>query len=267
MNTRRWHWGACLCAVGVLATMAGSTARGEDDEAASPLKIQGYCPVSYFEDDKAVQGDPNIRTVYAADTYYFAKEDYKKKFEAAPDKFIPQFGSWCTMALGGPYGNKIESDPKVFMVKEGKLYLFSSERAKNAYLANPTAVLHEADRRFEHPWLAGYCPVALTEEKKGVKGDAEHSVVFRRLAFYCSSPEAKAKFAKNPKKYLPEYGGFDAVHLADEQFIVGSGEHLSVVEGKVYMFISAENKKKFDENPTAAIELANPMRIQMVAFK
>jgi len=247
--------------------VAGS-ARAEDIKGvAAPLKIGGYCPVSYFEDAKAVEGDPNIRSVYADDTYYFAKEEYKKKFEADPDKYIPQYGSWCAMALGGPYGTKFESDPKVFMIKYDKLYLFSSERARNAYLANPGGVLEEGRKRFEHPWLAGFCPVALTEDRKGVEGDPKYTVVFRRLAFFCSSAEAKAKFAKSPHKYLPEYGGFDPVHLAEEKFIVGNGKYLTVVDGKVYMFINEENKKKFDENPASAIALADPMRVQLVAFK
>ena len=256
-----------LLALTLAAGLLSGVARSEESGPAAPLKIQGYCVVSYFEDNKAVKGDPNIRSVYADDTYYFAKEEYKKKFEANPEKYLPNYGSWCPLALGGPYGNKFESDPAVFMVKDGQLYLFSSERAKNAYLAQPAGVLQKATERFQHPWLAGYCPVALTEEKKGTKGDAKYAVIFRRLAFYCSSPEAKAKFAKDPKKYLPEYAGFDAIHLAEEKFIVGSGEHLSVVDGKVYMFLNEENKKKFDENPQSAIALADPMKIQLVAFR
>lgn len=251
----------------VFSCLSGA-AWAEDEKAmASPLKLGGYCPVSYFDDGNAVEGNPNIRSVYADDTYYFAKEEYQKKFEADPDKYIPQWGGWCTMALGGPYGNKIESDPKVFLIKYDKLYLFSSERARNAYLANPGGVLEEGKRRFEHPWLAGYCPVTLTEDKKGVEGDPKYAMVFRRLAYYCSSPEAKAKFAKSPQKYLPEYAGFDPVHLAEEKFIVGTGKFLSVVDGKVYLFINEENKKKFDDNPQAAIALADPLRVQLVAFK
>lgn len=242
-------------------------ARGEDRTLAAPLKIQGYCTVSYFEDGKAVKGDHNIRAVYADDTYYFAKEEYKAKFEADPDRYIPQFGSWCTMALGGPYGTKLESDPEVFLVKDDKLYLFSSERAKKAYLAAPEGVLESAKTRFEHPWLAGYCPVALTEDKKGVEGDRKYAVVFRRLLFLCSSAEAKAKFAKTPQKYLPEYAGFDPIHLATEEFVVGNAKFLTVYEGKVYLFISEEHKKRFDDNPGAALELAEPQRIRLVAFK
>jgi YHS domain-containing protein len=253
----------------MLAVVVGCTpwTKGEDDGPAAPLAIQGYCPVTYFQEDKAAKGNPLIQTVYAGDTYYFAKEDYKKKFESEPDKYIPQFGSWCTMALGGPYANKLESDPQVYLIKNDRLYLFSSERAKKAYLAEPEGVLEAARERFGHPWLSGYCPVTLHDEKKAVEGDAKFRVAFRRLVFHCSSAEAKAKFAKSPQTYLPEYAGFDPVHLGAEEFILGTGKYIKVRDGKVYMFINEENMKKFEENAEDVIERADAQRIRLIAFK
>lgn len=239
----------------------------EDTAMASPLAIGGYCPVSYFVDAKAVKGDGAIRSVYADDTYYFASDEYKKKFDADPDKYLPQFGSWCTMALGGPYGNKLESDPQIFLVKDDKVYLFSSERAKNAYLDQPTGVLESAHTRFEHPWLKGYCPVSFHTEKKAVQGDPKQRVVFRRLVFYCANADAKTRFAKAPQKNLPEYAGFDPIHLAEEAFVVGDGKFLTIRDDKVYLFISEENKKKFDENPPEAIEKADLQQVKLSAFK
>lgn len=92
--------------------------------------IQGYDPVAYFKQNKAIKGSSRFSTRYLGITYHFSTEENKKAFLAAPSKYEPQYGGWCAFAMGD-YGKKVEVDPETFKITDGKLYLFY-----NAYLNN-----------------------------------------------------------------------------------------------------------------------------------
>jgi peroxiredoxin Q/BCP len=88
----------------------------------SRLAIQGYDPVSYVTDNKAVAGDEKITSMYRDAIYRFTSTDHQKRFAADPDKFAPQYGGWC--AAGLSHGDKIDIDPQNFKVTNGRLFLF-----------------------------------------------------------------------------------------------------------------------------------------------
>ena len=67
--------------------------------------------------------------------------------------------------------------------------------------------------------------------------------------------EQKKKFLDNPERYLPAMGGDCVVSLIDDdQLIAGSVYHSLVVEGKLYLFAGAEQKRAFNETPARYIE-------------
>lgn len=94
------------------------------------LAIEGYDPVAYFVDGKAVKGIKSIATTVSGITYYFSKEAYKSLFLKEPMKYAPQYGGWCAYAIGAK-GEKVDVNPKTFTIYDGKLYLFY-----NAYFNN-----------------------------------------------------------------------------------------------------------------------------------
>lgn len=87
------------------------------------LAIQGYDPVAYFTQKKAVKGSPAITTTYKNVTYRFATPADKELFLKNPDQYEPQYGGWCAYAMGAT-GEKVEIDPETFKIIDGKLYLF-----------------------------------------------------------------------------------------------------------------------------------------------
>jgi YHS domain-containing protein len=97
---------------------------------ANGLAIEGYDPVAYFVEGKAVKGIKSISATVSGVTYYFSKEEYKKIFLKEPTKYVPQYGGWCAYAIGAK-GEKVEVNPKTFTIYNGKLYLFY-----NAYFTN-----------------------------------------------------------------------------------------------------------------------------------
>lgn len=94
------------------------------------LAIQGYDPVAYFTQKKAVKGKSSIATTFEGVTYYFTSNENKEIFKKNPSGYEPQYGGWCAYAMGAN-GEQVEVDPETFKIVNGKLFLFY-----NAYFNN-----------------------------------------------------------------------------------------------------------------------------------
>lgn len=94
------------------------------------IAIQGYDPVAYFTQNKAVEGDKANAVFYAGATYYFSSAANKELFKKDPAKYEPQYGGWCAYAMGAK-GEKVEIDPETFKIVNGKLYLFYNKAFNN----------------------------------------------------------------------------------------------------------------------------------------
>lgn len=94
------------------------------------VAIQGYDPVGYFTDGKAIKGKKEFTTSYQGVVYKFSSSENKEAFLKNPSKYEPQYGGWCAYAMGSA-GEKVEINPETFKIIDGKLYLFY-----NAYFNN-----------------------------------------------------------------------------------------------------------------------------------
>ena len=94
------------------------------------VAIQGYDPVAYFTQKKAVKGKKEMASIYEGVTYYFSSQANKETFVKTPASYEPQYGGWCAYAMGSS-AEKVEIDPSTFKILDGKLYLFY-----NAYFNN-----------------------------------------------------------------------------------------------------------------------------------
>jgi YHS domain-containing protein len=94
------------------------------------LAIQGYDPVAYFTQQKAVKGSAANALHYQGVTYYFVSNANKEVFKKDPSKFEPQYGGWCAYAMGAK-SEKVSIDPKTFKITDGKLYLFYNKFFNN----------------------------------------------------------------------------------------------------------------------------------------
>lgn len=87
------------------------------------IAINGYDPVSYFTQNKAVKGKKDMSVYYQGATYYFSSNTNKELFKASPSRYEPEYGGWCAYAMGEK-GEKVSIDPETFKILNGKLYLF-----------------------------------------------------------------------------------------------------------------------------------------------
>lgn len=87
------------------------------------VAIQGYDPVAYFVQGKAIKGSAAFAVNAEGVTYYLSSKANKDLFLKNYKTYEPQYGGWCAYAMGAT-GEKVEVDPETFKVLDGKLYLF-----------------------------------------------------------------------------------------------------------------------------------------------
>ncbi len=119
-----------LCLSSIIGFAQKTAKRVAEFNLENGLAIQGYDPVAYFEQAKALKGEKEITATYEGVVYRFSSKGNKELFLKHPSKYEPQYGGWCAYAIGSS-AEKIAINPKTFKVQNGKLYLFY-----NAYLNN-----------------------------------------------------------------------------------------------------------------------------------
>lgn len=219
----------------------------------------GFCLVSYFDEgrEKPLSGDPAHQMTYIGEVYYFSSAEAKKKFEAAPYKYLPQLGGMCVTALGGPYANRLPGNPRIFSIFEGRLYFYSSTRAKRTYEDKLEPLTQRAHRRFNVPAAGGHCPVSYRLEQKARKGTSVFRSVYRGYAYDMSSQDFQDAFDKGPANYVPAYHGFCPVSIADDVLWLGDPTVFSILNGKTYLLKDAKAKQKFDAETAAILKQAD----------
>ena len=115
-----------ICSVNVLDAQEIKT---KDYNLEKGLAIQGYDPVAYFTEKKAVEGKKEITSKHNGATYYFSSAKNKTLFDKEPTKYEPAYGGYCAYAMA--FGDKVKIDPETFKIKNDRLFLFYNFRFNN----------------------------------------------------------------------------------------------------------------------------------------
>ncbi len=105
-----------------------AVSEGEDRH----LMLFGHDVVSYFTERAHRPGNPAIRSVYKGVTFRFSKPEHKALFDAAPEKYIPQFGGYC--ANGIVYAIPWGGDADTWEILDGRLYIFGGKGSHDAFM-------------------------------------------------------------------------------------------------------------------------------------
>lgn len=100
----------------------------------SDQAINGYDPVAYFKDNKGVPGATEHSYTWQNADWYFSSKENKKLFSKNPEKYAPAFGGYCSFAISK--GFTANTDPDVFEIIEGKLYLFADKEMQSKWKEN-----------------------------------------------------------------------------------------------------------------------------------
>lgn len=78
--------------------------------------------------------------------YYFASADSMQQFAADPGRYLPQYGGYC--AFGVAIGMKLDANPHLADIVDGKLYVFLNEVAFEKYLEDKDGTLAKAEENW-----------------------------------------------------------------------------------------------------------------------
>lgn len=85
--------------------------------------------------------------------------------------------------------------------------------------------------------LQGYSPISYLDLGIAQKGLKEYKATYDGLAYYFTSEDQKKSFENNPKKYLPQYGGYCAFGISvGAKFRVDPNKFV-VKDGKYFLFL------------------------------
>ena len=115
------------------------------------------------------------------------------------------------------------------------------------------AVADEQDARVI---LKGADVVAYFTQGKYVQGTPQIKSDYEGVTFRFSTAAHKALFDKEPKKYLPEFGGYCANGIAYGIPWGGDADTFSMINGKLYVFGGQASKDGFEVDPVGHMALA-----------
>lgn len=127
----------------IAAAPFASPLRGVAAETA-PLAIRGYDAVAYFTDGKPVHGSPTIEYEWDEYRYRFSSTKHLEMFKADPAHYAPQFANFCAMALSR--GEVEKANPKYWLIRDGKLYLFGDRAGPKLFQHDPGGNVTNAER-------------------------------------------------------------------------------------------------------------------------
>ncbi|MGE3693524.1 MAG: YHS domain-containing (seleno)protein [Novosphingobium sp.] len=107
------------------------------------IATQGYDPVAYFSEGRAVRGDVDFHYKWDGVTWLFASAANRDTFAAEPEKYAPQYGGHCSMAMAG--GKKSRGSGEAWSIQNGKLYLNGNTDVRDRWLLDPSKYIARAD--------------------------------------------------------------------------------------------------------------------------
>ncbi|MFD2523381.1 YHS domain-containing (seleno)protein [Emticicia soli] len=95
------------------------------------VAINGYDPVAYFTESKAIEGKEAFSFVWNETKWLFSSQQNLDAFKANPAKYAPQYGGFC--AFGVSEKHKSPTDPDAWTIVDDKLYLNYSKKVKELW--------------------------------------------------------------------------------------------------------------------------------------
>ena len=95
---------------------------GDSEQNGREPAIEGYSPVSYFDEGKPERGSPEFTSTHEGELYYFTSAQQKRQFDMNPDAYAPTFPHNCPYNLAK--GREVAIDPTNFKIVNGELLLF-----------------------------------------------------------------------------------------------------------------------------------------------
>ncbi|MGE0564436.1 MAG: YHS domain-containing (seleno)protein [Pseudolabrys sp.] len=110
------------------------------------LLLRGYDPVAYFTTGKPAKGSDKITASHNGATFHFVSAANRDAFAKEPDKYVPVYGGFC--AYGVANGYKVDGDPEVWKIVDGKLYLNINRSVGRKFEADTKGFIQQANTKW-----------------------------------------------------------------------------------------------------------------------
>ena len=104
--------------------------------------------------------------------------------------------------------------------------------------------------------VGGQDVVSYQTEGGPVLGSEEFTANWDNTEWRFSSAENRDEFLNDPNRYVPQFGGYCPVALAQGHAKIGSAQHFNVVDEKLYLNVNRRAQNSFDNNSTGYIAAA-----------
>ena len=131
-----------FAAVAAAFYCGGAVAQNAPLSTGPRVALNGYDPISYFEDGRPEKGSGEFTFAFDDTTYWFKSTEHRDKFAADPEQYAPQFDGYCAVQLSR--GRKVEADPEAWTITNGKLYVFSGKRGVPIFREQAVAIAEKA---------------------------------------------------------------------------------------------------------------------------
>ena len=108
--------------------------------------ISGYDAVAYFTEGEPVEGSNQFSMQYKGAAWKFASQENLDLFRANPEAYAPQYGGYCAYAMAE--GDTASTEPELWTIHDGKLYLNYSRRINARWKENMLEYIEQADRQW-----------------------------------------------------------------------------------------------------------------------
>ena len=110
------------------------------------VAIEGTDPVAYFTDKKAVKGSSDFTHSLKGAKWRFKNKANRDAFAVNPEKYVPQFGGYCSWAVSRGYTAPI--DPEAWNIYKGKLYLNFSKGVRSEWAQDIPENISKAEKNW-----------------------------------------------------------------------------------------------------------------------
>lgn len=108
------------------------------------VMLDGHDVVAYFTQGRHLRGDRLFSSRYLGVSFRFANAEHRALFDAAPQKYLPQYGGFC--ANGIMYGIPWGGDADTWRIVDNKLYIFGGSGSRAAFELDTAANIRLADK-------------------------------------------------------------------------------------------------------------------------
>ena len=96
--------------------------------------------------------------------------------------------------------------------------------------------------------IRGKDVVSFHNNEKPLKGKRKYTAEWDNTKWRFASEENRDLFLENPEKYVPEFGGFCPVALADNNAKIGHINHYTLVDDELFLNYDAASKSQFSND-------------------